>query len=54
MKNPLQNDYVLSVTSKLSVAIIGVVSSAFCTRYLGVMSAGLINVLYVLLVVVRL
>ena len=36
MNNPLKNDYILSITAKLSMAIIGVISSAFCTRYLGV------------------
>ncbi len=40
IKRILKNDYSLSVVSKVAIAIIGLFSSAFSTRYLGVMYKG--------------
>lgn len=40
IKQILKNDYSLSVVSKVAIAIIGLFSSAFSTRYLGVMYKG--------------
>ena len=39
-KKVIKSDYTLSVIAKLVTAIIGVASSAFCTRYLGVQYKG--------------
>lgn len=39
-KQILKNDYSLSVISKIVIAVVGIFSSAFSTRYLGVMYKG--------------
>ena len=38
--NAIKNDYSLSIVSKILMAVIGIVSSAFSTRYLGIQYKG--------------
>lgn len=45
MNNPLKSDYSLSVFSKVSTAAIGLISSAFSTRYLGLEFKGEYNLI---------